>query len=322
MITVTRQDRGCQNVLILGSSAARTLSKGGRGRVVAVFNRSIYCLIKGDYFCVGVRSLGMCPLNVVTCIQEGNAWANYDFQEGMPVQADHGQLRIGTELDLDLSGATVWHPPHLSTPDTVRAHAGINAFDSVVGGLFPDDGLGRLAAHIKSEEAGYSHLLNFTKEPVYRLSKWLVEALRHPEKTLDPGIEHWKRLIGLGPGLTPSGDDLIGGVMLALHRLGFNSVLAVLSEAVHSVLDEMTTPLSAAHLRAAMNGGGNESVHTAMETILTGDSYGLQESLKKVGKVGHTSGWDAMGGVIIVLRLWLEANIQEAPQWKHCNGEG
>ena len=67
-----------------------------------------------------------------------------------------------------------------------------------------------------------------------------------------------RNLIGLGPGLTPSGDDFIGGAMIALHTLGHGELAAALAEWVLPISRERTGKISFAHLSCAADGEGGD----------------------------------------------------------------
>ena len=305
-------------VVQLGASADRALGRPRKGQIAAVFDRSVYCLMDGDYICVGVDSLGMCPLNVVTSVPEGSAWSSFGFYTGMPVEVDWEFMRIGNDFSLKLNGAPVWRPLLPADLDYEKVENGLAALGEEAAGRIPMDGLGRLMDPVFSGNSFADNYLVCAANALKVLQGWLKMALRDPLGNLDPDVHAWQDLLGLGPGLTPSGDDLTGGMMLALHRLGHMSVLRSLSNAVVPMLDVRTNPISAAHLKAAMEGMGSEAVHRAMDSILANDRAGLPAALGRIEKVGHTSGWDALAGVVVVFRLWLEINEKRSrPQQGH-----
>lgn len=292
----------------IGQSAARILARPQRGKVTAVFDRSIYCALDKEYVCIGVESLGICPLNVVTSVPEGRAWASLNFRAGMPVEIDHNHLRIGGNFSLKLNMAPIWWPPAHADLHYQELQKGLAALEEEAAGRIPMDGLGRLMAPISASTTLPDKYLDFADQALNVLKDWLKKALCDPPGNQDPDIGAWQDLLGLGPGLTPSGDDLIGGMMLALHRLGQVSVLRSLSSAVALVMDDRTNPISAAHLKAAMEGMGSETVHLVMDSILSNDRTSFPAALARIEKVGHTSGWDTLTGVVVVFRLWLEVN--------------
>jgi hypothetical protein len=124
----------------------------------------------------------------------------------------------------------------------------------------------------------------------------------HAQPALD-AIDEWlaghaldyraEQLIGLGPGLTPSGDDYFGGVMVALHVRGRASHAASLWRWLEGRLAGRTSAISAAHLAAAATGEAHEALHEVLDGNL---------DLDALDAVGHCSGWDALAGAVAVLR--------------------
>jgi hypothetical protein len=106
-----------------------------------------------------------------------------------------------------------------------------------------------------------------------------------------------KDLLGLGPGLTPSGDDALGGAVLALHATGRNMQAEDLAAFLVREAPGATSAISAAHLRAAAEGMGAARLHDAIADLLRGR---VPEAAHLDG-IGHSSGWDAMAGIIAVL---------------------
>ena len=100
-------------------------------------------------------------------------------------------------------------------------------------------------------------------------------------------------LIGLGPGLTPSGDDYLGGMLVALRLTGRGVQADGLWRWLEPRLKARTSAISAAHLAAAAAGEAHEALHR----VLNGEL-----ELDALNAVGHTSGWDALAGAMAVLR--------------------
>ena len=109
-------------------------------------------------------------------------------------------------------------------------------------------------------------------------------------------------LIGLGPGLTPSGDDLLGGALVALHLLGRIDLRDALWQKVREPALADANAISRAHLTAAAQGLGGAALHAVLNDVLTGTTAALPRRLAAVEAIGHTSGWDALAGAVLVLR--------------------
>jgi hypothetical protein len=104
-------------------------------------------------------------------------------------------------------------------------------------------------------------------------------------------------LVGLGPGLTPSGDDFLTGALAALDALGQTNMHVALGRAVVAAADR-TSPLSASFLRAAAAGHVGENLHTMIAAIITGE---VDDALAAAARIVHTSGWDALAGAVVTL---------------------
>jgi hypothetical protein len=108
-------------------------------------------------------------------------------------------------------------------------------------------------------------------------------------------LEACRELIGLGPGLTPSGDDALGGAAIALHAFGYTARADELGAFIRERAPGRTSDISLAHLRAAANGEGAAAFHDALRDLVTGGDFA------SLDRIGASSGWDAMDGAIAVL---------------------
>lgn len=113
-----------------------------------------------------------------------------------------------------------------------------------------------------------------------------------------------RKLIGLGKGLTPAGDDWLLGCALAAHT-GFPSPdsAAVLLKAIGANV-RGTTPLSAGWLGAAVDGACGERWHAFFAGCLVGDDQGVYEAAAEIVRQGHSSGADSMAGYLATLAVW------------------
>jgi len=119
-------------------------------------------------------------------------------------------------------------------------------------------------------------------------------------------------LLGLGPGLTPSGDDILCGMLLALHACGHGPMACELRAAIRSAQAGQTSPLSGAFLRAAGEGQGAEPLHGAIGALLAGQMGAIAPCLARLGGIGHTSGWEGLAGAVLVLQAYSTSKGQRA----------
>jgi hypothetical protein len=105
-----------------------------------------------------------------------------------------------------------------------------------------------------------------------------------------------RRLVGAGPGLTPSGDDVLCGVLLGLRLLGRARSLPRLWDAVGPRLPATTT-VSAALLSEAVQGYAVPPVIDLGQALAADDAVGVRDAAARVLAVGHTSGADLLAGL-------------------------
>ncbi len=141
---------------------------------------------------------------------------------------------------------------------------------------------------------------NELREGLERLKPAYVSAPQVPV-TLEKRIAWAETQIGRGPGLTPSGDDQIGGVLLAMHAIGQVREARRLWKAIRPRALTHTNEISLALLDAAARGLGGEAIHRAINAIFSGGA-GLTSALAEVDRIGHSSGRDTLAGVVAVLQ--------------------
>ncbi|WP_433478399.1 DUF2877 domain-containing protein [Spirillospora sp. CA-142024] len=136
-------------------------------------------------------------------------------------------------------------------------------------------------------------------------------------------VEAAERIVGLGPGLTPSGDDILCGLLAALRlvggavRHGGTAVWLAdwLGAAVTADAGTRTTALAATllHCAAAGNAGGEV---TAVLRCVAGHEPPAA-AVRRLLAVGHTSGTDLAHGVLAGCRAALaltSSAAQHAPR--------
>jgi len=277
----------------VGVHARAALRDGQRGYVVAVFERSAYFLIGGDWICIGARELGSGPLHVL-CETRLPRW----LSTGQDVTVVGSTLHVADRPLASFAAASHWTPPPPPdwTPDSLAA--GLRAVDDVWRRAPAEEGL---AAFGRARvPASLSRLCEAAAPGIAALAE-IVEVGLGGCVPASPHCSEIAGLIGLGPGLTPSGDDLILGALVALAGLGFHAARDTLWQACREQLGR-TNDISAAHLRSAALGCGAAALHAALHATMSGRAELIAPALAAVSRIGHSSGRDAFAGVLIVLR--------------------
>jgi Protein of unknown function (DUF2877) len=106
-----------------------------------------------------------------------------------------------------------------------------------------------------------------------------------------------RRLLGVGPGLTPAGDDVLAGLLIGLRSFGQRA--EPLRLAVLAGLAAGTTDLSAALLRCATRGESIPQVKKLLRAMSGTAWQGrLDHAIDDLVRVGHTSGTSLATGVL------------------------
>ena len=104
------------------------------------------------------------------------------------------------------------------------------------------------------------------------------------------------QLAGLGPGLTPAGDDFLVGFLFGLWATCPKEEVVKLAEIVVETAVPRTTQLSAAWLQAASRGEAHNTWHELVKALLAKAKW--QPPLQNILQTGATSGTAALLGFI------------------------
>lgn len=104
------------------------------------------------------------------------------------------------------------------------------------------------------------------------------------------------KLLGLGIGLTPTGDDFIVGYLSAVEANLIEDKLNVSNEIDIDEIFNKTTRVSALHLKGAINHRYNKSLVDIYKNIVKGEKYYIRNT-KKLIEIGSSSGLDMLSGL-------------------------
>ncbi len=261
----------------LGYRARRILVEGAEGSVVAVFERSAYVDIGGQLICVAGPSVDIGPL-VAIC-------------------SDFKPIELGSRFQGGEGPCRVWHPPVAFGWTDETLSRGLAALEGNRNPLQLEHGLAAFVFEL-NERTKLSSVAKVAEKPVALLRSWLAEVLSggRDEVPVEIGA-----LVGLGPGLTPSGDDFLGGAMIAAHALNRADVAEQLCAAALSA--GVIGLISEAHLHAARDGAASAPLHEMVNDVLCGRVEHFPARMRALDRMGHSSGWDAFAGAIAVLRV-------------------
>jgi hypothetical protein len=239
----------------------------------------------GEVVAVVVPEIGNGPFNIVI---DDNPIFFSELAAHTPVILTENQLQLG-EFQIDLRGADVWEPqpdwdtlrsrqatiisriPFLET--VCHRHAPANTFLKLLKESQPNEEIVLSTAR----NAGDVLLNGWTgnQDQLHLASKMLA---------------------GLGPGLTPAGDDFLCGVMLWAWLVHPDPV-AFCHPLLHTAAPRTIT-LSAAFLQTAANGECGAPWHSLLPALSVKTKTDIEIAAQKVLAHGATSGADTLAGFL------------------------
>jgi len=157
-----------------------------------------------------------------------------------------------------------------------------------------------------------SDLVNFVLPSMVALSHQLRAQCRcfaNNDHRVEFDSPKFEKLLGAGPGLTPSGDDFFCGVLCTLHLFGFSVVANSLWNSVANTARRSTTQVSVALIeQSALGEIGERLEHVLLAYYQSSITAGEFEHL--LTQIGETSGWDWFTGFVFCSDILLSVTNQ------------
>ncbi len=279
------------------ASLLRTLDASSlRGRVHSVFERVVNVEVEGgELVTLASRDLDNAPNTVVV---DTPRFGMIGISVNDSAVAVDGKLRVGKSVVL-LEGAAPWEgtlPAYPRADLTLRAN--LRIVESRLDRRQEVDGV---IAHRPQEGAFFHEAATALAHRATLLSYALSRA------DLESACTRAKGMIGLGRGLTPSGDDFLVGLFAVLNIAGSpcyalrNVCLDIIADAEHA-----TNAISLAALTKAARGRVRESIVTLTTQLIHGTRESLIPSLTRVFAIGSSSGTDIVAGIVSGFELNLQ----------------
>jgi hypothetical protein len=285
----------------LGTEASLRLA-ARRGRVHSVYGRAVNVIFPEGVVSVVDGTLGRGPLNITLAARE------FDFlglvREGSDVLAVGGHVELGSSLRIGLGSARRYCTPANFSRPALGAE-GVRDNISIAKKVILDtgrlEGLGALLGPSAAHPESMDHSVTFVpwaRGAVLALARGLSRGDVRGSLLASEG------LIGLGVGLTPSGDDLLSGAIFALIQGSRNGVgrlsgLHELASGIARSSIDRTTLLSQSYLQLACRGSANEVAYDFVEGLYAGTAEELKRALGRLLKRGATSGTDIATGATL-----------------------
>ncbi len=296
----------------MGASARSTyLAPGQRGKVLAAFSNAIYLLADdSELFWIVSENAPMHrrALKISSHLPEAQAGASFHAQDQL--------LTIDPGFVYDMNNASVWSAPSIDQNNTVdigdismRIQTLFSSLD-----LSQAKGFGNFIPGILRLAQNESICPKFiSADPILVLAQpFVLEIARAYLENQPSRISQISdALIGLGAGLTPSGDDFLGGLLFAINI--FQAAYPDSNFINHAIPIEIyrsrTHLISFTLLQDLANGHAIEPLHRLINGLLGGKSpERIYPSVSQLVQVGHSTGWDLLTGLLTGLLSAYRSN--------------
>lgn len=294
------------NALFLTLDVNDWLLKTHHPRVLHIFDHACNLLNEHkEILSIVMPKIGNGPFNLV--VEDDILFSDYLSLE-FPISVSSNQLMLG-DLAIHTANAKLWNP----RPDWERLHAKrdritklllTNYYDRSFNmpiekqlGLLDHGGLPI------PNDCEASRWDQFSNSLISSLSSALANADISTAKVIT------SQLAGLGAGLTPSGDDFILGALYAAWIIHPYDIASILAGEISNTAAPLTTSLSAAWLRSAGEGKVGDLWHQLFNTLFSGHTERIQETMSKILAIGETSGADALMGFVGTLLCWAGSKV-------------
>lgn len=238
--------------VVVGSGVGVIHPHGATGTVVGTFRHGCYVQVNGDVYAIAGPAVAPGPIHLVLRATPHPA------PEGLKVWRDGGLL-CSEEWWIGLSGSRVYAPV---MPDPVTVRQGTPMLSEMLERL---DVPGDLSS----------------RWPQVRSAVAAGDLLRVREL-----------LEGRGGGLTPTGDDVLAGILLVGDWCGWDRL-----ELVRIAESAATTTLSRSFLKWAARGLSLEPVHDLMMCAAVDDRSGFDKTFTAISAIGGSSGTALLWGI-------------------------
>lgn len=255
-----------------GKTACRMLQKGAKGKVIGVFSQGIYAKMGEEILLLHDAKWGVVPFGIAVADIAAFA-AKMHPALGDTVILSNAEIRIGdATMPYCLGG-------HRTEPATCRAP-------------LTKEHLSAIYAYIRTHgsDGGMLALLRENRGNV----REKIDALMRGDADAAVG------LLGLGRGLTPSGDDFLCGFFSTLDCVASPRFAAVRKAILQNL--NRTTDISAAYIKSALRNEYCTVYSYAARAVLDEMDFALP-ACDFVLEMGASSGTDTLLGALAAATL-------------------
>jgi hypothetical protein len=246
------------------------------------------------------------PLNILLDSNTQTSFLNLGLKTGDRIEKRGKRLYFENGFEVDFEKAREWNPPkHISnilSMEKISQNIETIRSETLENGRM--EGLGEIIQHVDTffnmgevASDGLSILPRLALPHIATLIKATLTNEKSQIKKASDG------LIGLGLGLTPSGDDMLTGYMASIILVSSALKAKIdtfgICNSITSSIEDRTTLLSKQMLEYASQGKVEEKTYKVLEKLLTGSFEQVKRATLEIIDIGHSSGTDILLGVLL-----------------------
>ena len=299
----------------MGFRAEEILKRLPQCAIHSVFQKAVNLSTReGNLLTIGRKDMEMGPCTLVSSLDDSISWLDFKLEKGYPVDVTGGGITLLPGLVLaGLPASGIWYPASLKElplpgctekildrmaliPVQLKQTNGVEGIGPLIPWIarrFFPDGPGPGGCGPVDWGAGILSL--------YRaVASGDLSAVACRSASL----------AGLGPGLTPSGDDFLCGLMLAFvitckaFREPPEKFRDICMTILHSA-SSLTHTLSRHFLELAAEGLPGETAEEVILYMLGIQEINIEEAVRRMTGWGAFSGFDQLAGILLGIRAAL-----------------
>lgn len=210
------------------------------------------------------------------------------------VARDALNVEAAARARIDLGAAREWRPPPITRPVPQQVLAGEGQrLVETIDRLGPPDGFGALLVDRPPA---------FPLDRATETARDFLHACARDDAAVAAALA--ERLLGLGPGLTPAGDDLVGGAVFARRLVTLApEPWSRAAATLRARAPQRTHRISAALLGDLLDGEGYAPLHDLALALTVADETAALDAAARLVRIGHSSGWDILTGFVGALGI-------------------
>lgn len=312
----------------IGQKALKALGKsGGEIEVHSVFDHAVYISIGKNELIKLIRNKDFInPYSILIKLEGGAPMTSLGFEAGDRVKRDGKSLDAGGAILIDLSHARVYKKEKLFKKNTMLG-ADTIAFNlrimrDVIYTHPGREGLVPLLEDVETK-GPMKVFLESREESVSEKARPHIEQLMWGlfSGDLASVTEKAGAILGLGPGLTPSCDDFLAGLLMSLGFAGKSfygkdpaaaRFFKKAGDAIYGLSKEKTTIYSRGLIDDARHGEGPEAALVLIGNLVTGSPEDTASAAKTLIGMGASTGADLAVGIYYGVRYLVSRLETEA----------